>query len=194
MGVSCISANMGLVQYFATAPGLLITAAQNIRRHGSRKPTVVRRAVTHTVTHTGKRADGINGKKSVKDLVLLSGNGPKALEMKGLDVLDHLVRMRSAVRICPAAPKALKTSVFKAFCFVWKKQQTVSLVCRKGRRGTVCFDCHSSINTLIKPHLPQEECTMNVGDGLNTYLEPGSEQSFIYAFLAMILFAWIYTA
>ena len=35
---------------------------------------------------------------------------------------------------------------------------------------------------------------MKQGDGLNTFLEPGSEQIFIYAFLALILFAWVYTA
>ena len=31
---------------------------------------------------------------------------------------------------------------------------------------------------------------MKKGDGLNTLLEPGSEQIFIYAFLAVIVFAW----
>ena len=76
--------------------------------------------LTHTVTHTGKRADGINGEKSVKDLILLSGNGLKALKMKGLDALHHLVRMRSAVQIRPAAPKnhrfQMKTVVFVVFC------------------------------------------------------------------------------
>jgi len=35
---------------------------------------------------------------------------------------------------------------------------------------------------------------MKVGDGLNTFLEPGSEQVFIYGFLAVILVAWLYTA
>ena len=35
---------------------------------------------------------------------------------------------------------------------------------------------------------------MRIGDGLNTYLEPGSEQVFMCAFLAVILTAWIYTA
>lgn len=34
---------------------------------------------------------------------------------------------------------------------------------------------------------------MKQGDGLNTFLEPGSEQIFIYAFFAVILFVWVCT-
>lgn len=35
---------------------------------------------------------------------------------------------------------------------------------------------------------------MKIGDGLNTLLEPGSEQVFIYGFLAVIVFAWVCAA
>ena len=33
---------------------------------------------THTVTHTGKRADGNNGRKSAGDLILLEQKGPES--------------------------------------------------------------------------------------------------------------------
>ena len=60
--------------------------------------------LTHTLTHTGKRADGNNGAKSAADLILLSKQGRKVLKIKGRKAPDQLVRMRSAVRIRPAAP------------------------------------------------------------------------------------------
>ena len=72
-------------------------------------------ALTNTVTHTGEQADGINGGKSAKDLILLSGNSPKALEMKGLDGLNYLAGMRSAVRIRPAAPEKPSSHMVSRF-------------------------------------------------------------------------------
>ncbi|MEG0756358.1 MAG: hypothetical protein RR450_08165, partial [Oscillospiraceae bacterium] len=61
--------------------------------------------LTHTVTHTGKRADGNSGDKSAKDLILLSENVLKLPESSRLKALNRLVRMRSPVRIWIAAPK-----------------------------------------------------------------------------------------
>ena len=80
------------------------------------------KCLTHTVTHTGKRTNGVNGEKSAKDLILLSGNGPKALEMKGLEALNHLVRMRSPVQIRVAAPKGSDFNRNQnLFCFACSK-------------------------------------------------------------------------
>ena len=37
------------------------------------------------MTHTGKRADGTNGCKSVEDLILLEQKGPESVENQGLE-------------------------------------------------------------------------------------------------------------
>lgn len=39
--------------------------------------------MTHTLTHTGKRADGNNGAKSAADLILLEQKGPESIENQG---------------------------------------------------------------------------------------------------------------
>ena len=62
-------------------------------------------ALTHTLTHTGKRADGTHGAKSFRSLPFWGKNARKPLCRNGWRVFYHLVRMRSAVRIRPAAPK-----------------------------------------------------------------------------------------
>ena len=41
--------------------------------------------MTHTVTHTGKRADGTNGHKSAGDLILLEQKGAESVENQGLE-------------------------------------------------------------------------------------------------------------
>lgn len=62
--------------------------------------------MTHTVTHTGKRADGTHGAKSFRPLPFWGKNARKPLCRNGWRAFYHLVRMRSAVRIRPAAPKS----------------------------------------------------------------------------------------
>ena len=44
-----------------------------------------RRPLTHTLTHTGKRADGNNGVKSAADLIFLEQKGPESVENQGLE-------------------------------------------------------------------------------------------------------------
>ncbi len=61
--------------------------------------------LTHTVTHTGKRTGGTHGAKSFRPHPFCGKNAHKALQIKGWRAFYHLVRMRSAVRIRPAAPK-----------------------------------------------------------------------------------------
>ena len=61
-------------------------------------------ALTHTLTHTGKRTDGAHGAKSFRPLPFWGKNARKALYTNGRRAFYHLVRMRSAVRIRPAAP------------------------------------------------------------------------------------------
>ena len=48
-----------------------------------------------------------------------SKKGRKVLKIKGRKALDQLVRMRSAVRICPAAPKSLENFGFQGFFVVF---------------------------------------------------------------------------
>ena len=62
-------------------------------------------ALTHTLTHTGKRTGGAHGTKSFRPHPFCGKNAHKALQIKGWENFYHLVRMRSAVRIRPAAPK-----------------------------------------------------------------------------------------
>ena len=61
--------------------------------------------LTHTLTHTGKRTDGAHGTKSFRPHPFCGKNARKALYTNGRRPFYHLVRMRSAVRIRPAAPK-----------------------------------------------------------------------------------------
>ena len=60
--------------------------------------------LTHTLTHTGKRTDGAHGTKSFRPHPFCGKNARKALYTNGRRPFYHLVRMRSAVRIRPAAP------------------------------------------------------------------------------------------
>lgn len=41
--------------------------------------------MTHTLTHTGKRAGGNNGYKSAGDLILLEQKGPESVENQRLE-------------------------------------------------------------------------------------------------------------
>ena len=65
------------------------------------------RGATHTVTHTRKRTDGNNGTNRLRPHPFWTKNRPKALYSSGWMAFERLVRMRSAVRICPAAPKCV---------------------------------------------------------------------------------------
>ncbi len=53
----------------------------------------------------GKRTGGTHGTKSFRPHPFCGKNAHKALQIKGWEDFYHLVRMRSAVRIRPAAPK-----------------------------------------------------------------------------------------
>ena len=75
-------------------------------------------ALTHTVTHTGKRADGTHGTKSFRPHPFWGKNARKALYANGRRAFYHLVRMRSAVRIRPAAPKSIENFGFRCFFVV----------------------------------------------------------------------------
>ena len=63
------------------------------------------RALTHTLTHTGKCADGSNGTNRLRPHPFWTKKRRKALYSKGWKALRRLVRMRSPVRIWSAAPK-----------------------------------------------------------------------------------------
>ena len=76
-------------------------------------------ALTHTVTHTGKRADGTHGAKSFRPLPFWGKNARKPLCRNGWRAFYHLVRMRSAVRIRPAAPRSPVFSRKQDFFFAY---------------------------------------------------------------------------
>jgi hypothetical protein len=75
-------------------------------------------ALTHTVTHTGKRADGTHGAKSFRPHPFCGKNARNPLYRNGWRAFYHLVRMRSAVRIRPAAPKSIESFGFRCFFVV----------------------------------------------------------------------------
>ncbi len=83
-------------------------------------------ALTHTLTHTGKRTGGTHGTKSFRPHPFCGKNAHKALQIKGWEDFYHLVRMRSAVRIRPAAPKSIENFGFRFF-FAVKILKTVRL-------------------------------------------------------------------
>ena len=76
-------------------------------------------ALTHTVTHTGKRADGTHGAKSFRPHPFWGKNARKPLCRNGWEDFYHLVRMRSAVRIRPAAPRSPVFSRKQDFFFAY---------------------------------------------------------------------------
>ena len=75
--------------------------------------------MTHTVTHTGKRADGNNGTNRLRPHPFWTKKRRKALYSKGWKALRWLVRMRSPVQIWSAAPEQhLKSSDFGCFLLI----------------------------------------------------------------------------
>ena len=76
-------------------------------------------ALTHTLTHTGKRTGGTHGTKSFRPHPFCGKNAHKALQIKGWEDFYHLVRMRSAVRIRPAAPRSPVFSRKQDFFFAY---------------------------------------------------------------------------
>ena len=74
--------------------------------------------LTHTVTHTGKRADGDNGAKSTADLILLEQKGPESVEKQGLE--GHKLVGKDEVgssNLPSSSRKHLKSSDFGCFLF-----------------------------------------------------------------------------
>ena len=73
----------------------------------------------------------------------------KALYSKGWKALRRLVRMRSAVRICPAAPKNLETAMVLRFFFFRDSPQIPQFMGSakhpakdRAKRKNVCKECH----------------------------------------------------
>ena len=91
------------------------------------------RGATHTVTHTRKRTDGNNGTNRLRPHPFWTKNRPKALYSSGWMAFERLVRMRSAVRICPAAPKKHRKLRF-SMLFVAKMLKCAERV-KEYRRG-----------------------------------------------------------
>ena len=110
--------------------------------------------LTHTVTHTGKRADGTHGAKSFRPLPFWGKNARKPLCRNGWRAFYHLVRMRSAVRIRPAAPKDPVFSRKQDFFFAYfcsmgegmKRGGRISLPLRKIR---FAYRANSACHTVI---------------------------------------------
>ena len=105
--------------------------------------------LTHTLTHTGKRMDGAHGAKSFRPRPFCSKNARKALYTNGWRAFYHLVRMRSAVRIRPAAPKSIESFGFR--CFFVAKMLKTARVKMWGNRLT-----HTVTHTRKCPDRPKE--------------------------------------
>ena len=61
--------------------------------------------MTHTLTHTGKRADGNNGPNRTSDRVLLEQKGPESVETQGLEGAQSVGKDELAHQICQTAPE-----------------------------------------------------------------------------------------
>ena len=96
-------------------------------------------ALPHTVTHMGKRTDGAHGAKSFRPHLFCGKNARKALYTNGWRPFYHLVRMRSAVRIRPAAPsKPCNHNGYRA-CFILLFLGFVGLSNRFSNRLLLCL-------------------------------------------------------
>ena len=75
------------------------------------------RALTHTVTHTGKRAYGNNGDKMLRNHSIMSGKAPKAHE---ISVFGVLTTLRNQQVMCSNHTTSSKTARFlrKTGCFL----------------------------------------------------------------------------
>ena len=114
--------------------------------------------MTHTVTHTGKRADGNNGTNRLRPHPFWTKKRRKALYSKGWKALRWLVRMRSAVRICPAAPqKSLETI---RVMFIRTQVDTIS--CKEADSGCCPLSCVFSLFFIMReariPRLGAAQC------------------------------------
>ena len=72
--------------------------------------------MTHTLTHTGKRADGNNGAKSAADLILLEQKGPESVENQGMEGSQPVGKDEVGGSNPPSSSKKhLKSSDFGCF-------------------------------------------------------------------------------
>ena len=85
-----------------------------------------RGGLTHTLTHTGKCADGNNGTNRLRPHPFWTKKRRKASYSRGRKTLRQLVRMRSAVRICLSAPKTLESNKIQGFFFCQKRSERLS--------------------------------------------------------------------
>ena len=105
--------------------------------------------MTHTVTHTGKRADGNNGTNRLRPHPFWTKNCRKTLCSRGWKALRQLVRMRSAVRICPAAPrKAPEILRFQELFFLSGFKFCRQFVSKMLGRGSTCTAAHTEVGTV----------------------------------------------
>ena len=79
--------------------------------------------LTHTVTHTRKRADGSSGNMDAKEYFDSSGNGQKRLENNIFRIFLLFVISRSGVRIhLPPPVKSLEITWFQGFLLTCRTQ------------------------------------------------------------------------
>ena len=105
-------------------------------------------ALTHTLTHTGKRTGGTHGTKSFRPHPFCGKNARKPLYTNGWRAFYHL---RSAVRIRPVAPKDLFSIENRSFSLpifplcvrVWSKVAAYPHPCGKYalpyRTNSTCY-------------------------------------------------------
>ena len=77
-----------------------------------------KKRLTHTVTHTRKRADGSSGNMGAKEYFNSSGNGQKRLENNIFRIFLLFVISRSPVQVWPLAPETGENrEIFTGFLF-----------------------------------------------------------------------------
>ena len=86
------------------------------------------RALTHTVTHTGKRAYGNNGDKMLRNHSIMSGKAPKAHE---ISVFGVLTTLRNQQVMCSnhTTSSKIKERAFWLSLLFWSCSRAAACLC-----------------------------------------------------------------
>ena len=77
--------------------------------------------MTHTLTHTGKRAGGNNGYKSAGDLILLEQKGPESVENQRLECRQLVGKDE----VSGSNPDSSSIKSYRYRC-VWRKARRIN--------------------------------------------------------------------
>ena len=84
------------------------------------KVGAVQCGLTHTVTHTAKRTDGINGQESAKDHACPERKGPQSARKRHIEGRESVGKDEvSSSNLDSSSKKLLKSVDFGSFCSVF---------------------------------------------------------------------------